>query len=473
MGVFRRLSSLLLHPWTIPFRAEYPVAFRMKAALVLLVAVALSVPIPSLYRPHTAIPLHMAPSGYSQPDGSAWLPLLVASGPTVPSLILIERTIGLPDPPTIGPLQRRVILVEGYNAHRSSVLNGWEYATNTTGAVLSPQALLIDHVIPGSPADLAGLQAGDLVWGLEGHSRLTLPDSWPAGVRTLQRMSPDGTVDTLVLERDEGMDVGITVSYRAPAVLPDFTLDSGGILRGPSAGLLYALAYLDALDEGDLTGGRRVAASGEIAWFPSPSDGSSIWLVFNIGGVEHKLVSASRAAADLVLLPKGHEGVFDELIAELALDVVFVDTVDDALSYLCATGGTSRFCPVPVGAPEKAGAGAVTRPGGTVRMLAEDSPLHAAFDEVSASWVAALAETSIDEVMVRFDDELSRRVERVVGLEITSSFWVSSSSRVWLLESADGMQLKVTLDAASRSVGIGPPSTIETYRDGAQARSSR
>jgi hypothetical protein len=462
MRAVRTVASFLVHPWTIPFRAEYPTAFRVKVSLILLSTVALSVPLPAIDRPHTSHPLHLAASGYDQPSGSAWLPLSVASGPRVPSLLLLERTVGLPDPPVIGAVERRVIPVEGANAHRSSVLNGWEYAMTTAGAERSPQALLVDHVTPGSPADRAGIRVGDLVWGLEGHDRLTLPDRWPAGVRTLSRLSPEGTVQQVVLERDDDVEVGITVSYRAPVVKPAFTLDRGGMLHGPSAGLLYALAYLDALDDGDLTGGRRIAASGEIAWFPSPLDGSSIWLVFRVGGVEHKLVAAHRAGADLVLLPKEHHGVFDDLIAELGLDVVFVDTVDDALAHLCATGGTSRFCPQ-LGL-DLGGAAVPDRPGRPARIPKEPSPLDSATEVVSAAWAAARDEASIETMIFRFDDELARQVERIAGLKVSPPHWVSNSARSWLLVAADGTQAEVTLDAARRSVGIGPAHRIEGYR---------
>ena len=48
-----------------------------------------------------------------------------------------------------------------------------------------------------------------------------------------------------------------------PLALTHVTVDSGRVL-GPSAGLAFTLSILDLLTPGELTGGGRVAVTGEI-----------------------------------------------------------------------------------------------------------------------------------------------------------------------------------------------------------------
>ena len=67
-------------------------------------------------------------------------------------------------------------------------------------------------------------------------------------------------------------------------------------VSGPSAGLAFALAIIDDLTPGDLTGGRRVAVTGAIA-----RDGS----VTPVGGVAQKAVAARESGAKLMLVPVG------------------------------------------------------------------------------------------------------------------------------------------------------------------------
>ena len=65
-------------------------------------------------------------------------------------------------------------------------------------------------------------------------------------------------------------------------------------VAGPSAGLAYAQAIADLLDQGDYARGRTVAATGTIQ-----VDGD----VGVVGGVEQKALAAERDGADLFLVP--------------------------------------------------------------------------------------------------------------------------------------------------------------------------
>ena len=58
--------------------------------------------------------------------------------------------------------------------------------------------------------------------------------------------------------------MGVEIETRVKPVLPfPVSVDAAGI-GGPSAGLAFTLAILDALSNGKLTGGHRVAATGTI-----------------------------------------------------------------------------------------------------------------------------------------------------------------------------------------------------------------
>lgn len=73
----------------------------------------------------------------------------------------------------------------------------------------------------------------------------------------------------------------------------DVTVDVGGDIGGPSAGLMFSLAIYDTLTPGSLTGGEVVAGSGTI-----DAEGR----VGPIGGVQQKIAGARDAGAKLFLV---------------------------------------------------------------------------------------------------------------------------------------------------------------------------
>jgi PDZ domain-containing protein len=103
----------------------------------------------------------------------------------------------------------------------------------------------------------------------------------------------------------------------------DVSISSGDI-GGPSAGLMWALGLYDLLTPGDLTGGRTIAGTGQIA-----VDGT----VIPIAGIQEKIAAAADAGATVFLVPE------DNLKAARAggdhgLQLVPVSSFDDALAYL-------------------------------------------------------------------------------------------------------------------------------------------
>jgi PDZ domain-containing protein len=92
--------------------------------------------------------------------------------------------------------------------------------------------------------------------------------------------------------------IGVVIDSVPQVKLPlAIRIDAQGI-GGPSAGLMFALGIVDVLGKTDITTGRTIAGTGEIAL-----DGA----VGPVGGVRQKVESARRSGAVLFIVP------FDEL----------------------------------------------------------------------------------------------------------------------------------------------------------------
>jgi PDZ domain-containing protein len=118
-------------------------------------------------------------------------------------------------------------------------------------------------------------------------------------------------------------------TYRPSFDFPyDVDIESERI-GGPSAGLAFTLEVLDVLTEGELTGGRVVAATGTMEL-----DGS----VGQIGGVAQKTVAVEEAGAEVFLVPKGEEQDARK-VAGKRLRIEPVRNLDDALRILAGLGG--------------------------------------------------------------------------------------------------------------------------------------
>jgi hypothetical protein len=125
----------------------------------------------------------------------------------------------------------------------------------------------------------------------------------------------------------------------ADAFVPPASIEVPDNEYGASTGLVHVLAALAAGDPaGSLSGGRVVAATGEV-------DASG--RVSGVGGVDDKAVAARDAGADVLFVPARQAS---DALAALGADtggmaVVGVRRAADAVGYLCASGGRSRFCP--------------------------------------------------------------------------------------------------------------------------------
>jgi PDZ domain-containing protein len=99
---------------------------------------------------------------------------------------------------------------------------------------------------------------------------------------------------------------------------------SSGDIGGPSAGLMWALGLYELLTPGDLTDGRTIAGTGEIA-----PDGT----VYPIGGIRDKVIAAQRAGASIFLAPTDNMPDLEDVDAG-DMQVIPIATFDDALKAL-------------------------------------------------------------------------------------------------------------------------------------------
>lgn len=159
--------------------------------------------------------------------------------------------------------------------------------------------------------------ADDLVAAVRAHSpgdrlklRLVRGEEAPRDVEVALAGRPGHTM----------LGVQVTTKVKLPF---DIAIDSGDV-GGPSAGLAYAVYLYDLLTPGELTGGKVVAATGELGF-----DGK----VSPIGGATQKTTKIRSSGASLFLVPRqnlaearAHRGKH--------LQVVGVDTFDQALQVL-------------------------------------------------------------------------------------------------------------------------------------------
>ncbi|WP_158020874.1 YlbL family protein [Buchananella hordeovulneris] len=167
-------------------------------------------------------------------------------------------------------------------------------------------------------SDAAGkLQEGDILRTIKvGDQQPAKLDTYAAIHDFLAQVEP-GSVVTLEFERDGktqtadiktqepinsytgGKLLGVTGSRLGVflTVDMDLPLDVGILVEnitGPSAGMIFGLALIDKLTEGDLTGGNNIAGTGTLGM-----DGT----VGPIGGAPQKLLGAKRDGAEYFLLP--------------------------------------------------------------------------------------------------------------------------------------------------------------------------
>lgn len=114
--------------------------------------------------------------------------------------------------------------------------------------------------------------------------------------------------------------------YEYPAV-PHPMMEEG--LSGPSAGLVYAIQYLDGMTEGELLAGHTVAFTGVV----DERTGN----VGAVGGLDKKIEAAREAGAEIVFLPAVNALEDPSFEQTPGIQVAPVANIADAVAELCIT----------------------------------------------------------------------------------------------------------------------------------------
>ncbi len=119
------------------------------------------------------------------------------------------------------------------------------------------------------------------------------------------------------------MGVSVSTECVAPFSVDLALADQIG---GPSGGLMFALGIIDKVGSVDLTDGKKIAGTGTI---------DSTGAVGAIGGIQLKMIAASRAGASVFLAPASNCADVRGHIPR-GLQVVKVDTLHAAIQDLAA-----------------------------------------------------------------------------------------------------------------------------------------
>ena len=198
------------------------------------------------------------------------------------------------------------------------------------------------QVVEGSPAE-GVLTPGETIVAVDGEAvefdsdAVSLVGSESPGTEVRLTVQAEGGARrevTVTLarhpERRGRAFLGVTLQTLEPSF--DFPYEvriASDRIGGPSAGLAFTLMVLDVLTDGELTGGRKVAATGTMEL-----DGS----VGQVGGVAQKAVAVEEAGVELFLVPAAEVELARRHVGD-RLRVEPVETLDDALRILSTFGG--------------------------------------------------------------------------------------------------------------------------------------
>lgn len=206
------------------------------------------------------------------------------------------------------------------------------------------QGVWVMGTIDGYPAKKE-LKIGDVITSVDGvptpeaKDLLQILSKKKAGDTVLLAYVRDGqeakTMLTLVtLPESKSVGIGVRPDNKQDIVIPKKVNIASQGIGGPSAGLMMTLEIYDQLKtDADMTKGYKIAGTGTIAL-----DGT----VGRIGGINHKVVAADKAGADIFFAPQdtpGADSNYEEALATAKrigtkMRIVPVKTVNDAVAYL-------------------------------------------------------------------------------------------------------------------------------------------
>jgi PDZ domain-containing protein len=215
-------------------------------------------------------------------------------------------------------------------------------ALREVGYEIEPSGVEVTQVVAGTPAD-GKLRAGDRILEADGRAVAGTEEVRAAitrheiGERVAFRIDRDNTeknVSVQVREADGQPRVGILLRDLFPDLPVKVSIETQNNIGGPSAGLMFTLSIIDKLTPEDLTGGKRIAGTGEIAL-----DGG----VLPVGGVAEKLIAVRRLGVTTFLIPAENCDSVRGQVPD-GLRLVKVSTINDALRFLRDPKATAPGC---------------------------------------------------------------------------------------------------------------------------------
>ena len=248
-----------------------------------------------------------------------------------------------------GPKAQSADTVQQMNEAKTTASELAQYLVTGTSPYVANGAI-VESLKPNQPGELAGLAVGDVITAAGLADSSTAPTSTPTPTVLLATLSalPPGAI-ALTVQRN-GATVHVSVKPPSPggayrlgvSLTPSTVLEAAPTnldinttgVEGPSGGLMFTIAYLDALSPGDLTGGHSLAGTGTIA-----INGE----VGPIGSVQYKVEGARNSGAKVFFVPTTN---YPEALTALkpGMALVPVHSVSDALRWLCGHGATDQVC---------------------------------------------------------------------------------------------------------------------------------
>jgi PDZ domain-containing protein len=205
-------------------------------------------------------------------------------------------------------------------------------ALRELGYDIEPSGVEVTQIVRGAPAD-GRLKAGDRILAADGRAVDSTDEVRAAitghrvGERVAFRVERDRATREVPVRVDlvDGQPrVGIVLRDLFPELPVKVSIETENNIGGPSAGLMFALSIIDRLTPEDLTGGRRVAGTGEIAL-----DGA----VLPVGGVAEKLIAVHRLGVTTFLIPADNCRSVRGRVPD-GLRLVKVSRLEEALRFL-------------------------------------------------------------------------------------------------------------------------------------------
>ena len=196
--------------------------------------------------------------------------------------------------------------------------------------------LFITNVLENSNGEEIGLKIGDIINYVdfsEIFSYEKLVSEIADGVGRISVVRDKEIIEFNNLSVPIGEKLGINLYPIGSSKIDIDKLKTENV-SGSSGGLIFTLVLIDSLTKGDLTGNKKIAGTGTINL-----DGS----IGAIDGVSYKYKAAVDSNSELFFVPSANFAAISDLEAKKTR-IISVDTIYDAIDYLCINGGDSTIC---------------------------------------------------------------------------------------------------------------------------------